>query len=152
MRILIHIRCWSRSLKEDSPSHANYAVRRTASDHGSKFDEAVAECVCKSFCMEDLLKFQHNFEDAINPLCSCGKFVESTTHFFLHCTHFSNQRLTLINKIKDIDKRIFDKNDSLITQNLLFGDEKLSTTDNKSILEATIQFLISSGRFDLPLF
>ena len=54
-------------------------------------------------------KFRHNFVDAINPLCSCGNFVESTTHFFLHCTHFSNQRLTLINKIKDIDKRVFDK-------------------------------------------
>ena len=97
-------------------------------------------------------KFRYNFVDAINPLCSCGNFVESTTHFFLHCTHFSNQRLTLINKIKDIDKHIFDKNDSLITQTLLFGDEKLSITDNKSILEATIQFLISSGRFDSPLY
>ena len=97
-------------------------------------------------------KFRHNFVDAINPLCSCGNFVESTTHFFLHCTHFSNQRLTFINKIKDIDKRIFDKNDSLITQTLLFGDEKLSITDNKSILEVTIQFLISSARFDSPLY
>ena len=95
-------------------------------------------------------KFRHNFVDAINPLCSCGNFVESTTHFFLHCTHFSNQRLTFINKIKDIDKRIFDKNDSLITQTLLFGDGKLSITDNKSTLEATIQFLISSARFDSP--
>ena len=42
-----------------------------------------------------------------------GNFIESTIHFFLHCTHFSDQRLTLINKIKDIDKRIFEKNDSL---------------------------------------
>ena len=52
------------------------------------------------------------------------------------------------NKIKDIDKHIFDKNDSLISQTFLFGDEKLSITDKKSILEATIQFLISSARFD----
>ena len=97
-------------------------------------------------------KFRHNFVDAIKPLCSSRNFGESTTHFFLHCTHFSNQILTLINKIKDIDKRIFDKNDSLITQTLLFGDKKLSITDNKSILEATIQFLISSARFDSPLY
>ena len=97
-------------------------------------------------------KFRHNFVDAINPLCSFGNFVESTAHFFLHCTHFSNQKLTFISKIKDIGKRIFDKNDSLITQTLLFGDEKLSMTDNKSILEATIQFLISSARFDSPLY
>ena len=55
---------------------------------------------------------------------------------------------TLKIKEKDIDKRILGKNDSLITQTLLFGDEKLSITDNKSLLGATIQFLISSGRFD----
>ena len=85
-------------------------------------------------------------------LCSCGNFFESTTNVFLHCSHISNQILTLINKIKDIDNRIFDKNDSLITQTLLFGDEKLSIKDNKSILEATIQFLILSGRFGSLLF
>ena len=60
-------------------------------------------------------KFRHNFEDAINPICSCGNFIESVTHFFLHCAQFSNQRLNLINKIKDIDIRIFNKTDSLIT-------------------------------------
>ena len=68
-------------------------------------------------------KFRHNSVDARNPLCSCGNFLESATHFFVQCTHFCNQRLTLINQIKDIDKRIFDKNDSLITQTLLSGDE-----------------------------
>ena len=97
-------------------------------------------------------KFLYNFEDAISPLCSCGNFLESATHFFLHCIHLSNQRLTLINKIKDNDICIFDKNHSLIAQTLLFGDEKVSVTDNKSILGATTQFLISSGRFDSPLF
>ena len=30
---------------KDSQSCANYAVRRTASDRGSQFGEAVAECV-----------------------------------------------------------------------------------------------------------
>ena len=38
----------------------------------------------------------------------------------------------------------------MVAQTLLFGDEKLSITDSKSI-EATIQFLISSGRFESPL-
>ena len=85
-------------------------------------------------------EFRHNFVDAIKPLCSCRNFVESTSHFFLHCTHFSNQRLAFINKIKDIDKCIFDKNDSLITHTRLFGDEKISMTDKKSIVEAIIQF------------
>ena len=97
-------------------------------------------------------KSRHNFLDAINPLCSCRNFVELTALFCHHCTHFSNQRLTLINKIKDTDKRIFNKNDPLIAQTHLFGDEKLSITDNKPTLEATIQFSISSGIFDPPLF
>ena len=57
-----------------------------------------------------------------------------------------------MNKIKNIGKRIFEKNDSLINQTVLFGDAKLSITDNKSVLEATTQILISSGRFDSPLF
>ena len=51
--------------------------------------------------------------------CSVLYVVESTSHFFLHCT----QRLILTNKLKDIDKPIFDKNDSLATQALHFGDD-----------------------------
>ena len=39
-------------------------------------------------------KFQYNFEDSINPLCSCGNFAEPTTYFFLHCTYFTYQRMT----------------------------------------------------------
>ena len=45
-------------------------------------------------------KFRHNCVDAINPLCSCGNFVESTTHFFLHCTHFTNQSWLSLTKSK----------------------------------------------------
>ena len=55
-----------------------------------------------------------------------------------HTFSFTVLTFLIINKIKDIDKLIFDKNDSLITQALLFGDEKFSITKNKSILEATI--------------
>ena len=27
-------------------------------------------------------KFRHNFQDTINPLCSCSLEIESTSHFF----------------------------------------------------------------------
>ena len=40
------------------------------------------------FCHLKEGKFQHNFEDAVNPFCSCRNFVESITHVFLHCSHF----------------------------------------------------------------
>ena len=30
-------------------------------------------------------KFNHGFQDTINPLCSCGNDVEATEHFLLYC-------------------------------------------------------------------
>ena len=30
-------------------------------------------------------RFNHNFENCVNPLCSCSLEVESTSHFCLHC-------------------------------------------------------------------
>ena len=30
-------------------------------------------------------KFRHNFEDTLNPLCSCSIEAETTLHFFLRC-------------------------------------------------------------------
>ena len=72
--------------------------------------------------------------------CHSNK-AESTTHVFLHCAHFANQRLSLLNKIEDIDKLFFEKKDSLITQTLLFGDLKCFLTVNKSISQTIIRFM-----------
>ena len=44
-------------------------------------------------------RFNHNFQSCINPLCSCSLAIESTTHFLLHCHHFSNICSTLLNSI-----------------------------------------------------
>ena len=35
-------------------------------------------------------KFYHNFQDYLNPLCSCSLEIEDTSHYLLHCHHFSN--------------------------------------------------------------
>ena len=40
-------------------------------------------------------RFNSNFEDCINLLCSYSLEVESTVHFFLHCRNFVNIRNTL---------------------------------------------------------
>ena len=49
------------------------------------------------------LKFNHTFQDPINPLCSCSLDVESTMHYFLHCPLLTIKRYTLLNKISQID-------------------------------------------------
>ena len=50
-----------------------------------------------------------NFGDAINPLLNCENLIKRTTLFSLQFTHSANQRLTLLNKTKNVGKRIFDK-------------------------------------------
>ena len=48
-------------------------------------------------------KFKHSFQDTINPLCNCGQNIESSTHFFLHCPFFINERRTLLSTIRSLD-------------------------------------------------
>ena len=43
-------------------------------------------------------RFSHCFQSCVNPLCSCSVEIETTTHFLLHCYHFSNICSTLIIK------------------------------------------------------
>ena len=53
-------------------------------------------------------KFRHNFQDCLNPLCSCSLEVETTNHSFLHCHYYSNIRKTLLDTVKEItDKCLF---------------------------------------------
>ena len=33
-------------------------------------------------------KFKYNFQNCLNPLCSCDWSIESTSHFLLHCPIF----------------------------------------------------------------
>ena len=44
-------------------------------------------------------KFNHNFKNTLNPLCPCSLESESTSHFFLHCHNFVEQRNNLKNEL-----------------------------------------------------
>ena len=45
-------------------------------------------------------KFQHNFKNTINPLCSCSTEAKATLHFFfLFCQFFSAIREILMNEL-----------------------------------------------------
>ena len=96
-------------------------------------------------------KFKHNFQDSVNPLCDCSCEIETTSHFLLHCLHFCNERKVLLSKIKEIDSTILSKNDSDTTQILLYGASSFDMQTNTSIVNATLDFLIQTKRFDGPL-
>ena len=69
-------------------------------------------------------KFNHNFQDCLNPLCSCSLEVESTAHYFLHCHHYADFRLTLLNNLKSINVNILHLSDNFAVELLLYGDSK----------------------------
>ena len=41
-------------------------------------------------------KFQHSFQDAINPLCNCSLEPETTNHFILHCPYYESEQHILL--------------------------------------------------------
>ena len=66
-------------------------------------------------------KFRHCFQDTLNPLCKLGKDIESTMHFFLHCTNF------------------------------LIPRQNYGSSLNTLIIISTIAYLISTERFKCSL-
>ena len=97
-------------------------------------------------------KFKHSFQDSINPLCSCSLDVESTIHYFLHCPQFTIKRRTLLNTISQIDNKLLDSNESNLIQHLLFGDPSKDRETNTEILNSTVNYVLTTKRFDERLF
>ena len=63
---------------------------------------------------------------------------------------FPTERNTL-NKITNIDSNILNQADAAVTKTLLFGNSKYSNEINLQILNASIDFILISKRFDEPL-
>ena len=97
-------------------------------------------------------KFRHNFQDCLNPICSCGQEIETTSHFLLHCLNYRCARKTFFEKINLIDSNILQQSDLSITNDLLFGSEKLKDDKNNALLTSTIEFIQSTERFKYQLF
>ena len=85
-------------------------------------------------------------------LCNCGEDIETTSHYLLHCPDYLEERKTLLNTISCIVPNIFDFNNDQLTEILLYGKEDLDNINNTSILDATINYLIETKRFNAQLF
>ena len=96
-------------------------------------------------------KFRHNFQDFLGPFCNCGWHIETTIHFFLHCSNYSNQRKTFFGKISNIKRSLLNQNDLIIAETLLFGSTDLNDEKNACITESTIEHIITTERFITPL-
>ena len=77
--------------------------------------------------------------------------METSAHFLIHCPHYSNERSTFLNTIRNINRNIFDKNDLQITETLFYGDSFYDKS-NTLILNGTIDFPFVAKRSEVNLF
>ena len=97
-------------------------------------------------------KLKNSFEDTINLLRYCGQDIESTTHFFLQCPLFINERCTLLSTIRRLASKLLDCKNFVLKQTLLFGNTSQTLSNNFKIMNALIDYILSSKRFDEPIF
>ena len=50
-----------------------------------------------SFSQLNNHKFKQNFQDTVNPLCSCGKAIESALHYLLRKQHYTLRKKKPLN-------------------------------------------------------
>ena len=78
--------------------------------------------------------------------------IESTALFFLHCPMYITEQQTLLSIIKNIDNNFLHLCEPVLIRTLLFGSNSFDTNANTNVLNATIEYVISTKRFDEPLF
>ena len=77
-------------------------------------------------------RFNHNFDNCINPLRSCTLEIEWTTHFFLHCHFYSNIRKTLLDDLHGRNTNITNFSGTALTDLLLYGKSRFDKIQNNN--------------------
>ena len=97
-------------------------------------------------------KFRHNFNDRVDPMCTCGLEPETTLHYLLRCSLFFTRRIELLDNVFILNPSIKNYSNEKLLNVLLYGSEDFNWDLNKEILIATIKFLKRSERFNAPFF
>ena len=89
-----------------------------------------------------------SFQDTLIPICGCGSDIETPCHYLISCLIFDAERNTLLGNIRQIAPRILNLNQSQITHILLYDDSSLKNEANTEILKSTMNYIISTKRFE----
>ena len=92
-------------------------------------------------------KKRHNFLDTPTDMCDCQVEGEDCTHFFLSCVLYDAQRTALLNSVMAIFRKYHLNEQAINIKVLLYGHPIMTSTDNKTILQATIQFINDTERY-----
>ena len=91
------------------------------------------------------------FSIAIIQFVDVAKTLKTTFHYLLHCPIFSDDRSNFLSNIRSIDENTLSGSDSRISETLLFGIYFFNDTKNTSMLNTTIDYILSTKRFYVPL-
>ena len=93
-------------------------------------------------------KFDHNFDDTIDPMCRANDGIEDVTHFLLSCQIYTHIRIDLLNNVCRLTGRnVTDLDKQILVKLLHYGNEKKYSFDiNKRILLSTITYIKNSHR------
>ena len=84
-------------------------------------------------------------------MCDCGDETETTSHFFVRCQFFANERQKLLDDVHRIEASIKNLNEESITDVLLYGSDRFNDRKNKQIMLHTICYIQSTKRFERSL-
>ena len=97
-------------------------------------------------------KLKHRFLDSLNRICSSGFDIETTSHFILHCQNFINERSLQLNNVSGLTKEKLPSCDMSVIKLFLYGDDSLDLVRSTLILNASVDFILPSKRFDGPFY
>ena len=97
-------------------------------------------------------RFNHNFKNCINPLCTCSLEVESTSHFFLHCHYYDSIRHIMFNELCEVHVNLPNASNKELVNILLHGSSLFSYSQNQFVLNSSIWYIIDSNHFIVDLF
>ena len=98
-------------------------------------------------------KYQHRFDDTLSDTCTCfTNKSETVDHFLFHCPKYALLRSELFEKLRKIISLVTLVSPLYFRNLLLYGSSIYKPHTNREIVELTISFLISSSRFNGPLF
>ena len=97
-------------------------------------------------------KHAHNFQDIPNPNYACESSENETAeHYLLYCPNHMISRQHLFVTLRKYISLVSLTNAKYTCDLLLYGDPKYNWNINKEIMKATIEFILTTKRFDTPL-
>ena len=90
-------------------------------------------------------RFNHDFQNCFNSLCTCTLEAQLTSHFFLHCLHYNDIYVTLLNELISVDENILKLSSNKLYNLLLYGDSQFDSNKNTRLLNTAIKYIVDSG-------